>query len=420
MRLDAAAVPVVHPHRGDWLDILLVVVAAAAAFVGFRRGLLIGGLSLVGFAGGAVLAARFGPRIAAWLVGGASRGDVGGQAALGQRVIALLVVVVFAAAGEAVLVTAGTWVRRMLWASPLGMVDSAGGAVLDVVGVLLVAWLLASALALAPLPNVRDQIRRSLVLNAVNSVVPTQVRVISADLDRLLQQHALPSLAGPFGALPVAPRTLPPPNAGVVPPALHAAGADIVKITGTASCERVQEGSGFVIAADRVLTNAHVVAGVRHPTVALPGSGATVLAARVVLYDPNRDVAVLEVPGLNRSALSFAGTAEAGADAVVAGYPQNGPLTAVPARVEGDQDVLGPNIYDDRTVTRDVYTIRARVRPGNSGGPLLTPSGQVYGVVFAASVDDPDTGYALTASEVAGDVSRGAAATGGLSTGRCD
>jgi S1-C subfamily serine protease len=139
-----------------------------------------------------------------------------------------------------------------------------------------------------------------------------------------------------------------------------------------------------------------------------------------VLYDPNRDVAILDVPGHDRPARSFAGPARTGADAVVAGYPENGPLTAVPARVAGEQPVSGPNIYDDRTVTRDVYTIRARVRPGNSGGPLLTPHGQVYGVVFAASVDQPDTGYALTAGEVASDVTRGESATTPVSTGRCD
>jgi S1-C subfamily serine protease len=180
------------------------------------------------------------------------------------------------------------------------------------------------------------------------------------------------------------------------------------------------EGSGFVFAPQHVMTNAHVVAGVQSPTVALPGPGAAVLSARVVLYDPNRDVAVLFVPGLTRRPLAFNGPVPTGADAVVAGYPLDGPLTARPARVAGDQEISGPNIYGDRTVTREVYTVRAVVREGNSGGPLLSPSGKVDGVVFAASVEFNDVGYALTAREVAGDARAGATATRVVSTQRCD
>jgi S1-C subfamily serine protease len=194
-----------------------------------------------------------------------------------------------------------------------------------------------------------------------------------------------------------------------------------VKITGLApSCSREQEGSGFVFAPDHVMTNAHVVAGVRNPRVALPSPGGRVLSARVVLFDPNRDVAVLYVPGIGRSPLQFAGKVSTGASAVVAGYPENGPLTAVPARVAGEQEVTGPNIYANRQVTRDVYTLRARVRPGNSGGPLLSPSGAVDGVVFAAAVYQRDVGYALTAAEVAADARAGGTATTRVSTQGCD
>jgi S1-C subfamily serine protease len=145
-----------------------------------------------------------------------------------------------------------------------------------------------------------------------------------------------------------------------------------------------------------------------------------VLSATVVLYDPNRDIAVLNVPGLSRPPLHFNGPVSTGASGVVAGYPENGPLTAVPARVAGEQRITGPNIYSNREVTREVYTLRARVRPGNSGGPLLSPEGAVDGVVFAASVDMNDVGYALTASEVSSDASRGASATKEVSTQGCD
>jgi S1-C subfamily serine protease len=165
------------------------------------------------------------------------------------------------------------------------------------------------------------------------------------------------------------------------------------------------------------MTNAHVVAGVRSPTVHV---GDRQLDATVVLYDPNRDVAVLDVPGLSARPLVIAGRARTGESAIVIGYPQDGPYRADPARVRGVQEAKGPNIYDSRTVVREIYALRARVRPGNSGGPLVSTRGEVLGVVFAAAADDPQTGYALTAKEVAGDAAAGRTATASVSTGRCD
>jgi S1-C subfamily serine protease len=410
-----APAPVAHPARGDLLDLILLALCAAYAYAGYRRGLLSGAFSLGGFVLGAWLGTVIGPAVAAAIIG------QHGQRALGQRVLALAIVFLVAVLGENVGALLGTRVRRLFTPAPARWADATGGALLDVVGVLFIAWVLAYVLASAPFPTVVKQIRRSAILNAVDSVMPTNVGHLFAALNRLLQAHDLPNFTDPFASLPIPPAALPPPNAGVVPPALRAAGPDVVKITGVAqSCSRELEGSGFVYAPDHVLTNAHVLAGVTHPQVALPSPGGRVLAATVVLYDPNRDVAVLDVPGLGRPPLRFTGNAATGADAVVAGYPENGPLTAVAARVAGDQSVTGPNIYDDRQVTRDVYTLRARVRPGNSGGPLLSPSGAVYGVVFAASVDQPDVGYALTASEVMSDADAGAVATRPVSTDGCD
>jgi S1-C subfamily serine protease len=193
----------------------------------------------------------------------------------------------------------------------------------------------------------------------------------------------------------------------------------VLKITGEApSCGRRIEGTGFVYAADRVMTNAHVVAGVRRPKVDV-GQGRS-LDARVVLFDSDRDIAVLAVPGLNRAPLKFGPRAKSGSDAIVVGYPQDGPFTPVAARVAAVQKARGPDIYQSRTVTREIYALRARVLPGNSGGPLLATDGSVYGVVFAAAADDPKTGYALTAHEVASDAERGATATEQVSTRGCD
>jgi S1-C subfamily serine protease len=408
----ASPAPVAHPGRGDALDIVLVLLALGYAFAGFRRGLVVGLLSFAGFVVGAYVGTVVGPTLAA---------RISAHAGSGQRVLALVLVGVFAVAGQTIGSLVGGRLRRVIALTPVRWADAAGGAAIDVIGFLLVAWLLAFALASAPYPSVTKQIRNSAILNAINGVMPNSAPHLFASLDRLLQQHELPALGNPFSGLPVPPAVLPPPDTGVVPPALRAAGPAIVKIRGSApSCSRQVEGSGFIFATDHVLTNAHVVAGVHDPSVALPMPNARVLAARVVLYDPNRDVAVLDVPGLGRTPLHFGGRADTGSSAVVAGYPEDGPLTAVAARVAGDQDVTGPNIYANRQVTRDVYTLRARVRPGNSGGPLLSPDGLVLGVVFAAAVDQPDVGYALTASEVSSDARAGATASRVVSTHGCD
>jgi S1-C subfamily serine protease len=407
---------IAHPPQGDLLDVVIVLLAIGYAYAGYRRGLVVAAFSFAGFIAGVLIGSSVAPLVARAVIE-----KQGGPDAVGQRLVAMLTVVAVAVAIESLAALVGYRVRSVVRSTPIGFVDGVGGAGLGVLGVLFVTWLLGSLLAVTPFPTVVKQIRHSAILRAIDGALPSSFSRLSADLNRLLQTHGLPALVNPFAGLPVPPSAVAPPDAGDVPPALKAAGPEVLKISGVApSCSRSQEGSGFVIAPEHVMTNAHVVAGVRDLQVALPGPGARVLTARVVLYDPNRDVAVLDVPGLTRPALSFEGPQQTGTSAVVAGYPENGPLTAVPARIAGDQEVTGPNIYSDRQVTRDVYTLRARVRPGNSGGPLLSRNGTVYGVVFAASTDQPDVGYALTSREVSGDASAGAKATRQVSTQGCD
>lgn len=189
-----------------------------------------------------------------------------------------------------------------------------------------------------------------------------------------------------------------------------------MKIEG-ASGAQGREGSGFVYAREHVMTNAHVVAGIDRPTVQIGGVGRA-YPARVVLFDPRKDVAVLYVPGLTAPVLGFDDDAGRGDRAVVAGYPQDGGLDLQAATVANRVRATGRNIYNDAVVTWEIYSIRSTVRPGNSGGPLLTTDGRVYGVVFARSTSDAETGYALTADEVAGDARRAAAATAPVDTGR--
>jgi S1-C subfamily serine protease len=204
-------------------------------------------------------------------------------------------------------------------------------------------------------------------------------------------------------------------------PGFLAARTRVVKIQGIApSCGRSIEGSGFVVSPDHVLTNAHVVAGVTQQQM-VTTTGGRRLPASVVFYDPQVDVAVLYVRGLDLTPLRFAGPANPGDNAVVAGYPLDATtLQTVAARIGGVQNAQGPNIYQTSTVTRQIYEIKAQVLSGNSGGPLLSPDGTVDGVVFAAAVGVNDTGFALTSAQVSADAGAGERSTTPVSTMNCD
>jgi S1-C subfamily serine protease len=201
--------------------------------------------------------------------------------------------------------------------------------------------------------------------------------------------------------------------------AVEQAERSIVKITGDApSCGRGQEGSGVVVAFERVVTNAHVVAGVKKPKVQIAGVGKR-YSARVVAFDSSRDLAVLAVPDLPARPLPLGGEMERGDDAVVAGFPHDGPFLATPARVRNVLRAQGEDIYGRDGAIREVYSLNATIEPGNSGGPVLTPGGDVVGVVFAKSLDDPSTGYALTLTEARPVIQKGIKAQKSVSTGAC-
>jgi S1-C subfamily serine protease len=391
------------------LDLALLVIAAAFAVSGYRQGFVIGALSFAGFLGGAVAGAVFAPGISRALVGGQSRQDL----------VAVVVLVLFAIVGQFAASAIGTALRsHMTWRAAT-FVDSVGGGAVSVLSVLLIAWVIGSVLAGSPFTGVVNQVNDSAVLRTVDRLMPTPARTMFSDFRRLLASGPFPQVFSGIGAAHVL--SVPPANGAVLDSAGYLdARSRVLKIRGTApSCSRVIEGTGFVYSPDHIITNAHVVAGVTQGPNVYTENG-TVYRATVVFYDPQVDIAVLYVPGLNMAPLSFAGRAQVGADSVVAGYPLDHGFTAVPARVGGIQDATGPDIYQTSQVTRQIYEVKANVQPGNSGGPLLAPNGTVYGVVFAAAVGVPDTGFVLTAGEVAADAHAGSNSTVPVSTEGCD
>ncbi len=391
----------------DTLDLILVAICIVFGLSGYRQGFVIGVLSFAGFLGGGALGAKYASSLHSDL-----------RVGIGPALFGLLAVLLCAMIGQLVATLIGVAIRREFRWRPLRTADSVAGGAVSVVSVLLVAWLVGLGLAQGAVGSVSSQVNHSRILRTVDEVMPNAANTWFASFRRLLDRDGLPEVFGGIGLHRS--KDVPPPNPRLArTKAVRLAEPDVVKVTGIAgSCSRQLEGSGFVYATDRVMTNAHVVAGVTSPTVETADGRS--LPARVVLYDPQRDVAVLYVAGLGLTPLRFGGPLSSGDSAVVAGYPENGPFTPRAARIRNVQDARGPDIYQEREVTREIYALYAKVLPGNSGGPLLTTSGDVAGVVFAAAVDDSKTGYALTAKEVSHDALVGTRATDAVSTRGCD
>jgi len=394
---------------GDLLDLVLIALASAFAVAGYRQGFIIGMMSFLGFSGGAIIGVYFAPGISMTLTASPSL----------QAVLAIITVFAAAVIGMLTASAIGVLLRSRVRRTPSTVLDAIGGALVNVAAILLLAWLIGTLVAYAPpFPAIARQVNNSLLLKGVDRLIPQGARPEFSALRRLLSTQPYVQVFGALGAETAL--NVPGPD----PRVLHAAGfladrTSVVKIEGLApSCSRTIEGSGFVIGQDRVITNAHVVAGITDgPEVYTRFQSE--YPAKVVLFDPNRDIAVLYVPGLDLRPLHLAGPAPFGANAIVAGYPLDAALTAVPARVGRSEEASGPDIYNTTRVIRDIYPIRAVVKPGNSGGPLLAPDGRVYGMVFAAAVSVPGTGYALTGSELAADIRIGLHRNAGASTGPC-
>ncbi|MEU6380801.1 MarP family serine protease [Streptomyces sp. NPDC046909] len=388
----------------DLLDILLALVILAYAASGYRRGLVAGCVSLAGFVGGAVI----GVWVLPWMM------DLTTPGSTSATVTAVLTVLVPAVVGHELAGRLALRLRRELEQGPLRVADGVGGAAANSIAVLIVAWVAASVLGASSSAALTTAIQDSRLLGAVQDAMPDTTPTWFSRATSALTEAGFPQVFNPFENESTA-RVAKPTGDSVTASATNAAKRSTVKIEGVAGTQG-REGSGFVYSREHVMTNAHVVAGIDEPTVRIGGVGRS-YEARVVFFDPDKDVAVLYVPGLEAPVLRFDDAASRGDSAVVAGYPQDGDLDLQAATVAQRVRATGQNIYNDDTVTREIYSIRSTVRPGNSGGPLLTTDGKVYGVVFARSTSDDETGYVLTADEVSSDAERAADATAPVDTG---
>jgi S1-C subfamily serine protease len=388
------------------VDLVLAVLVLAFAVNGYRQGFVIGALSLLGFFSGALIGLWLGPLVARRFAADQLR-----------VLVSLIAIFGLAVLGQAMAGWVGARLRRAITNRSAQTVDDVGGALVSIVAVLLVAWLVAAPLGDSSLPWLAKSVRNSAVLGGINKVMPHQAQRLSEALRDTVDTRGFPDVFGDL--VPTRVPEVEPPNSKLAGSAVVTrARQSVVKVLGTApTCSRRIEGSGFVYAPERVMTNAHVVAGTRSVNVEVNGTRSP---GKVVWYDPDRDLAIIYVDGLDAPSMPFASSdARTGDDAVVVGFPLDGPYRAESARIRDLRAITGPDIYDSHEVRREVYTIRALVQSGNSGGPLVGSDGRVLGVIFAAAADDPHTGFAVSADEAAPVAAAGRSRTEGTGTGRC-
>jgi len=367
----------------NWVDVVILVAVAFAALAGFRLGFVTRVLSWIGMFVGILLAL---------LALGALLDDIDPANQTRAVVIALAAVLVGAFAGQALGFLVGNRLRPTDERRGLDRVDAVLGLAVGVLGALLLVWLLLPVLTQRGGP-VADEVSSSWVAGQLDERLP-------APPDAL---HAFRSIVGDdnfpdvFAELePDAPLGPPPTSTGLSEATASEVAASVVKVEGIA-CRKIQDGTGFVVGDGLVATNAHVVAGESRTDI-IRDDGRRIPSV-VVAFDPARDLALLQVPGLDRAALPLA-TAEIGDVGGVFGHPRGEPLRIAPFEIAQPLDAIGRNIYDTADVRRSVLQASADLAPGDSGAPLVDPAGEVVGVTFAISTDRPDVAYALDTSEL--------------------
>ena len=382
---------------------MLVVALLSYLIHGLRNGFLVTLGGIAGFAAGAVAAFVSVP-----IVSGLVEDSGWRLTAIVATAVLLMIV------GNGLGTMIGRRIRSVVPFSPLRAADRLVGGGVNVVVSALVMSMLAFSIGALGVPFVSQQLAESKVIRFIDGVTPMPVKASMAQLRSAVIGEGIPTLLDGFGqSQPVAV-----PDTSTDTPALNKAAASVLKIAGTAyQCGQNQTGTGFVVAPGRVVTNAHVVAGVDEPVVETPGGRA--LPGRVVYFDSQHDLAVVAVDGLRSEPLALAADLPSGSAAAFAGYPHGGPFQSKPATVQDIATVLVPDIYGKNASPEDVYRLAGDVQPGNSGGPLLTMDGQVAGVVFAKATTESSLGFAITMNDLSPVAAQAPGLGSAVSSGQC-
>ncbi|MDI3194402.1 MarP family serine protease [Pseudarthrobacter sp. AL07] len=385
------------------LDLALILALLSYLIYGLRNGFLVTLGGIAGFAAGAVAAFFAVPLVSGFVDDS------------GWRLTAIVAAaVVLMALGHGLGTMIGRTIRGAVRIKPLRAVDRLVGGAVNVVVSALVMSMLAFSVSALGVPLVSQQLAESKVIRYIDGLTPVPLKTTMAQLRSTVIGNGIPTLLeGLDHGQPVAV-----PNASTDTPALNLAARSVLKIAGTAyQCGQNQTGTGFVVSPGRVVTNAHVVAGVSQPVVEIPDGGA--MPGRVVYFDTRHDLAVLAVEGLPSEPLTLTSDLPNGSPAAFAGYPHGGPFQSKPATVQDITSVRVPDIYGENPAPSAIYRLAGDVQPGNSGGPLLTMEGLVAGVIFAKATSGTEMGFAITMDDLFPVASQAASLSAPVSSGQC-
>lgn len=385
------------------LDIVLILALLSYLAYGLRNGFLVTVGGIAGFAAGAIAAFFAVPLVSGFVA------DTGWRlTAIVAAAVALVVL------GHGLGTMIGRQVRGAMRIRPLRAVDRLVGGAVNLVVSALVMSMLAFSIGSLGVPFVSQQLAESKVIRFIDDITPDPVKATMAQLRSEVIGNGIPTLIEGLDQG----QTVPVPDASTDTPALNRAAESVLKIAGTAyQCGQNQTGTGFVVSEDRVVTNAHVVAGVSEPVVEMSDGGA--MPGRVVYFDTRHDLAVLAVEDLPVQPLPLSADLPSGSLAAFAGYPHGGPFQSRPATIQDITTVLVPDIYGGNPSPEDIYRLAGNVQPGNSGGPLLTTDGQVAGVIFAKATSDAEMGFAITMDDLNPVASQAASLSAPVSSGQC-
>lgn len=385
------------------LDIVLILALLSYLAYGLRNGFLVTVGGIAGFAAGAIAAFFAVPLVSGFVA------DTGWRlTAIVAAAVALVVL------GHGLGTMIGRQVRGAMRIRPLRAVDRLVGGAVNLVVSALVMSMLAFSIGSLGVPFVSQQLAESKVIRFIDDITPDPLKATMAQLRSEVIGNGIPTLIEGLDQG----QTVPVPDASTDTPALNRAAESVLKIAGTAyQCGQNQTGTGFVVSEDRVVTNAHVVAGVSEPVVEMSDGGA--MPGRVVYFDTRHDLAVLAVEDLPVQPLPLSADLPSGSLAAFAGYPHGGPFQSRPATIQDITTVLVPDIYGGNPSPEDIYRLAGNVQPGNSGGPLLTTDGQVAGVIFAKATSDAEMGFAITMDDLNPVASQAASLTAPVSSGQC-
>jgi S1-C subfamily serine protease len=393
----------------NFIDILIAAAFIVFGWIGFRRGILRTVISVIGLFVGGGLAVVTTPNVQALL----SKYSLGFIPSIG-----LTFIIFSASLGLFLFGILGSFLRIVLLPFAfLKLIDSIIGLIISITTVATMAWTLATAAQVIPNKTIKSTFDSSIIIDEIEHFLPSQIKTLG---DRLQNNLSISPLTEVFRSLVESRITSDEAPTDVeIPLKVEISIKSVVKIEGVAeSCSAAMVGTGFIVAPERVITNAHVIAGVTDPVVTASNSNIQ-LAGRVTGIDRQKDLALIYVPGLNGDPLIFMAPISPKEVGFVAGYPNGGRLRTTPVSISSEFESIGKDIDNEGEVNRDVIVFGGKIKPGNSGGPLFNEIGQVIGMVFAADAQNEDTGYALTPNEITSFLSQERFKVEKIGTGSC-